>query len=123
MNLGTALDTMRATREAYNASKSDAVEVGSPATIILYSDRKAATVVEVIRWKSGPRKGSPRRIIAQADTSTRTDTNGMSDSQSYAFERNPNGTKYYYNRKDGAWRNTGTRLAIGWRDTYHDYSF
>jgi len=124
MDLGNALDTMRATREAHNATKTPtAVEVGGAATIIFYSDRKAATIVEVVLWKSGPRAGTPRTVRVQEDTSTRTDGNGMSDCQRYTHERNPNGQIHAFKFAKGTWCNTGTRLAIGWRDAYYDYSF
>lgn len=98
----------------------DAVEVavGVGATIVSWTDRHPATVIEVS--KSG------HRIVVQHDTATRVDSNGMSDAQSYEFERNPNGrTEVATRRKDGSYRVTGgqTRVLIGVRSKYHDYSF
>jgi hypothetical protein len=54
------------------------------ATEICWSDRHAYTITEVINDK---------KIVVQQDKATRTDTNGMSDAQSYAFSPDPNGSK------------------------------
>lgn len=93
-------------------------EVGLGCTICMYSDRHAATVVEVS--KSG------RQIVVQRDKATRTDGNGMSDSQSYTYERDPNGAKTRFSlRKNGAWREVkgGDGLRLGTRDEHYDFSF
>lgn len=98
-------------------------EVGMGATELLYSDRQAGTIVEV---SPHPRK----RLIFQEDHARRTDANGMSDAQTYAYEANPNGRKVVYTlRSNGRWiregqRSTnGTQLLIGRRDHYHDFGF
>jgi hypothetical protein len=51
------------------------------ATVLMYSDRHAGTIVEVCG----------KRLMWQADTASRTDKNGVSDAQSYSYERNPKG--------------------------------
>ncbi len=87
------------------------------ATEVMYSDRHAYTVVEVV---------SARKIVVQADTATRTDNNGMSESQSYTYTPNPEGEKRTLSlRKDGRWVEVAGRqgFAIGTRREYHDYSF
>jgi len=98
-------------------------------TMTLYSDRHAGTVVAV------PAKD---RILVQEDTAIRTDSNGMSDSQTYRYEKNPRGKLFVF-RKDGAgrWREAilnpetnrwkfvlgGRGLMLGERDHYHDFDF
>jgi hypothetical protein len=96
-------------------------EVGMGATINMYTDRHAATIVEV---------KSPTKIVIQQDSAERTDSNGMSESQDYAFTPNPKAAKEVYTkRKNGLWIKTGeskgngTSLHIGQRNEYHDYSF
>lgn len=103
-----------------NAADSQPV-VGMGATAILWSDRHAHTVVAV---------RSARRIATQEDTATRTDKNGMSESQDYSYAPNPKATvKWWTLRKNAAWvaegedMTNGTRLLIGTRETYIDPSF
>lgn len=92
-------------------------EVGMGATEISWTDRHAYTVIEII---------SPRRIRVQEDTSTRTDSNGMSEVQSYDFTPNLTGRiETLTKRKDGTWRVMGSQrvFTLGIRMQYHDYSF
>lgn len=101
---------------------------GMPCTILCWTDRHGATIVDVL----------PNGVIAvQTDKATRVDTNGMSESQKYTYERRPNGGKTYFRKaKTGAWqevmRNVATKrwnkveghgLRLGERDEYHDFSF
>lgn len=91
--------------------------VGMGGTILSYTDRHAVTVVEVL---------TPKKIVVQYDNATRTDKNGMSESQSYEFSPNPEGQKHTVTlRKDGRWKEQGgsTVVMLGRRDKYHDYSF
>lgn len=93
-------------------------QVGDGATIISWTDRHPATVIEVSK--------TAHKITVQDDTATRTDTNGMSDAQSYEFSRNPNGKlTEATRRKDGSYRVKGSsqRVLIGHRMRYHDFSF
>lgn len=96
-------------------------EVGMGATILYYTDRKAATVVVVY---------SPKLIQVRTDKAIRTDKNGMSDSQSYDYQPDPDGVHHWFSlRKNGKWvmkgesMTNGTPLALGFRREYHDYSF
>ena len=102
-------------------------EFGIGCTILGWTDRQAATVVEV----------GKNFVIVQADRAIRTDGNGVSECQSYLFERNPDGGRYTFKRsRCGAWKEAwvgesgrlctgggGRRLMIGHRDHYHDFSF
>ena len=98
-----------------------APEVGMGATMISWTDREPATIIEVS--KSG------KKITIQADIATRTDDNGMSESQSYTFERNPKAYATEYSlRKNGRWVRvgdsmTGSSLLVGHRSKYYDFSF
>ena len=99
-------------------------EVGMGATELMFSDRHACTIVEVS--KSG------KQLWVIQDKATRTDNNGMSESQEYTFETvEDKGTnrQHYKLRKNGCWvqaggsMKNGTRLLVGKRDEYYDYSF
>lgn len=100
-------------------------EVGDGATILYWSDRAPATIVEVIRFKTGTRKGEVKAVVVQADKATRTDSNGMSDAQTYEYERIPDAPKRTFTkRKNGQFSDKGgTGLAVGYREKYYDYSF
>src|SRR5271157_1703405 len=93
-------------------------EVGMGATIIMYSDKHAATIIDV--------HPNGKRIVIQEDIATRTDINGMSDSQTYTYAPNSDGEKHVVSlRKDGTWRisRSKTQIGIGYRREYYDYSF
>ena len=98
-----------------------ALEVGMGVTETRWSDRVAYTLVEIVNAKT---------VVVQEDHAIRTDGNGMSDAQSYRYERNPEGRRVTLTlRNDGVWRAQGEkkRGASGWlfgaRRAYHDYSF
>lgn len=91
-------------------------EVGMGATIYHWSDRTAATIIQV----------SGKRIVLQEDSAIRTDKNGMSESQSYDYSPDPNGRLWFATlRKDGNWKVSKSTeiVGIGHRRQYHDYSF
>ena len=100
-------------------------EVGMGVTAIYYTDRRPYTIIEIV---------SDREIKIQADRVIRTDSNGMSDCQSYRFESNPEGEirglklKTSSKRPNGIWVEKGssinsTRYLIGTRKNYFDFSF
>lgn len=93
-------------------------EVGMGATLVMWTDRHAYTIIEVS--KSG------KSFKMQRDKATRIDKNGMSDSQEYSFERDPNGSIDKVTlRRDGKWKveKQGTTVIPNTRDEYYDYSF
>ncbi|SKT55468.1 Uncharacterised protein [Mycobacteroides abscessus subsp. massiliense] len=103
-------------------SRSAEPAVGTGATIVMWSDRHAATVVEVSE--------SGKTVRVQQDRATRTDNYGMSDAQSYTYTPNPQAAVQTFTlRKTGRWvrrgetEKGGTVLLIGQRDEYYDYSF
>lgn len=93
--------------------------VGMGATQLMYSDRHAFTVIAVA--------ANGKSCTVQADTATRTDSNGMSDAQAYSFAPNPEGATYELRlNKKGKWAVKGSPDSIfgmGYRSEYHDYSF
>jgi hypothetical protein len=94
--------------------------VGMGGTVLGWSDRYAVTVVAVS--KSG------REVSVTTDTATRTDTNGMSESQTYEFTSNMNHTPRVYRLGKYGWREKGSggkgsALRLGYRSAYHDYTF
>jgi hypothetical protein len=77
-----------------------------------------------------------KRIACQGDAAKRIDSNGMSESQTYEFSRQPEAARVWFAKdrkglwvrviqaESGRWiqaRSGG--LRIGERDCYHDYSF
>jgi hypothetical protein len=92
--------------------------IGMGATIQVGSDSYPATVIQVTN--------NGKRVVVQEDLATRVDDNGMSESQEYTYQPNPQGTIYIATlRKDGRWRVTGgkTPVSLGFRRKYYDFSF
>jgi hypothetical protein len=107
--------------------------VGMGATVMSWTDRDGATIIEVIEIKGG------YDVVVQEDHAKRVDTNGMSECQEYEYTPNPNGSRYRFRFDNaiGRWREVyvkangriclikggGHGLRIGERDKYHDFSF
>lgn len=93
------------------------IKIGDGVTFRIYTDRFACTVTRVS--KSG------KTFWCREDKATRIDNNGMSETQEYSYEADPNGREHRVSlRKDGTWRSTtGYRAALGVRAAYHDFSF
>jgi hypothetical protein len=126
MKLGTQTGSL--VNHIYSrTSNPEDIVVGMGATICLWSDRHAVTIVEI-------GKGY---LVTQADTVTRIDKNGMSESQEYEYTPNPNGSLEYWKLdKNGKYRqahknqngrlvfnNHSSHLGIGYREEYYDFSF
>ncbi len=90
-----------------------AARVGDGATILQWTDRTAGTVIRV----------TSTQIHVQEDHAKRTDANGWSDMQTYAYTPNPDGPVYIFRRTRCGWRAQGAGLMLGQRSQYHDYSF
>lgn len=102
--------------------KQETPKVGDGATHWCWTDRTAATVVEV--------STDGKTVVTQDDKATRTDPNGMSESQTYTYSPDPEGSKRTFTlRKDGRYHEQGCamgkgqRVSFGVRRAYHDYSF
>lgn len=91
-------------------------EVGMGVTLLLWTDRHAGTITRV--------SPSGKTFWFREDTAKRTDTNGMSESQTYEFTPNPDATERCARlTKSGAYKSAGTRIRVGSRSKYHDFSF
>lgn len=105
-------------------------QIGMGATLCMYSDRHAGTVISFDRQK--------KIIVIQRDEAIRTDKYGMSDMQEYEYKPNPNGGMYTFKfGKDNRWHEYvtnqstgrlnkakgGCGLILGERDEYYDFSF
>ena len=105
--------------------------IGDGATLLGWTDRHGATVVDVIA------KGKAHIVTVQRDTAHRVDANGESESQKYLFTPNSRAPKEHFritatgdieqvqeNPDTGRWnkvRNGG--VFFGRREKYHDFSF
>ncbi len=100
-------------------------QVGDGATILGWTDRRAATVVSFERNA----KGTKNRVGIVEDNAKRTDSNGLSELQTYEFSPGTGSPSYFTLRKNGKWVregesiNGGQRIIIGKRDHYYDFSF
>lgn len=89
-------------------------EIGMGATILCWTDRHAGTIVRV----------TPTQVHVQRDKATRIDQNGMSETQGYSYEPNPDAPIEVFRKTKKGYRNSaGNGLLIGRRDAYYDYSF
>lgn len=98
--------------------KTKTPEVGDGVTIFHYTDRSAGTVVRVSK------SGKTAWVVPVK--AVRIDNNGMSESQEYRYEEIPNAEPFRVTlRKDGQWRRTNheNKVAFGFRNAYHDFSF
>jgi len=104
--------------------------VGMGATLLSWSDRNPATIIEVFSIRT------TKFIVVQADKYKRIDQNGLNEIQKYEYSANPEGAKYTYRiGRDGKWEevylNDNKRwvkcgsqgLRIGERQRYYDFSF
>lgn len=100
------------------------VKVGDGCTICYYTDREPATIIEI--------SDDGKTIKVQEDKSTRTDHNGMSECQTYEYERDLNGSIHIFKQTrknknfytdNGKYNDWGTWLGFGGRRKYYDYSF
>lgn len=108
-----------------NDAPAELPKIGDGATIVLWSDRYAATVTAV----------SPdgRTVTVREDKAIRTDSYGMSETQHYQYEPDPNGRETVFTlrrvRGQSLWVRKGDRpfdgvkLWMGCRRHYYDYSF
>lgn len=96
------------------------IAVGVGVTMLSWTDRHPGTIIDV--------DPNGKWIKIQEDKAIRIDNNGMSDSQDYKYQINPNGSiKIYKKARNGTFtdngRNDGCGLIIGIREKYFDYSF
>ncbi len=92
-------------------------EVGAGVSINFVTDRVPATIIKV--------SASGQTITLQRDRSTRVDSNGMSDAQTYEFGRDLEGTTTTarFSKRDRVYRTSGGQQVSVGRSRYHDFSF
>ena len=74
-------------------------EVGMGATILCWTDRHAATIIEVTSERGRV------FLTVQEDKAVRTDKNGMSESQEYHYSRDLEARTYTFRKNvDGTWQ-------------------
>ncbi len=88
-------------------------KVGMGATILMWTDRHAATIVKV----------TPTQIHVRRDKATRVDKNGLSECQEYIYEEDSAADVEIFRKTKRGWRRSGVALRIGDRREYHDFSF
>ena len=101
------------------------IKVGDGATIVYYSDRKPATIIEI----------GKNYIKVQEDKATRIDdysilsSYGIRDVQDYKIERDPNGKIHTFKRtrknrnvftNNGKYYDWGTKLIFGGKINYYN---
>lgn len=104
--------------------------VGMAATLLLWSDRHAATIISV------EKQGKDTIIGVQHDHAKLTSGSIMSEAQTYDYSPNPEGRIEYFRHKNeawesvrrneetGRWNKTGNGgIKIGVREEYRDPSF
>ena len=92
--------------------------VGLGCTIHHYTDKTPATIIEV--------SSNGKKIVIQEDAFTRTDSNGFSEIQEYAYVPNSDGVIYTATlRVNGRYQITKSKniVSLGERRRYYDYSF
>jgi hypothetical protein len=96
---------------------------------------KAQTVTGDLWWEE--ERMDDGTVEVREDRAIRTDSNGLSESQTYTYEPNPNGERHWFRRrKNGIWEEVtrnqvsrrwnatgGLGLRIGEREEYRDPSF
>ncbi len=123
MKLGTETNSVV---NAILAQSAPEPKIGDGATLLHWTDRTACTVIAY----------DGKVLTVQTDKATRSDSNGMSENQTYSYERWPEGpTSTFMRDRRGAWRpcllnsrgrwvlTTGVGLSVGSRRQYHDFSF
>ena len=90
-------------------------EVGMGATLLLWTDTHAYTISRVS--KSG------KTFWMKRDKAIRTDSNGMSESQDYRYEPQPDAPERPVRMTKRGWMSNGQFVRVGIRDEYYDYSF
>jgi len=101
-------------------------EVGMGATILLWTDRQAGTIVGI----DFNQRGVAKKVYVQRDKTVRLDGRGMTDAQEWGYDPDPDGIieafrRVTRGRRKGEFVMTdgGARLLVGYRDHYHDFSF
>lgn len=101
------------------------VQIGDGATETLWSDCLPYTVVDVIRFVAGKRKGQIKGFVLQADKYEPAEGYDYFSNQVYNYTPNPQARKIdVIKRKNGKFTDVnGRTYAIGFRRKYEDPTF
>lgn len=92
--------------------------IGMGCTIHGYTDKTPATIIDI--------SVNGKKITIQEDTFTRTDSNGFSECQEYAYSPNSDGDIHTATlRKTGRYQISKSKsvVSLGERRRYFDFSF
>lgn len=127
MKLGTQTGSL--VNHVLTTSKATIPAVGDGATIYSWSDRDAATVVEVFE------KNGKQFVVVTEDDAVMTAGSAMSEHQEYEYTSRPDGHRMTYRLDDGKWqyvvkgesgryKKVAYRgVTFGRRNSYRDPSF
>ena len=129
MKLGTQTGSL--INHIYSTETSGIPVAGTGATMLGWSDRKPGTVFKVFSV------GKSTIVEVRCDRYTRTDKNGMSESQEYEYKTDINGCRRFFRQtKNGGWegvykssetgrwvKSGGNGVIFGRRERYHDFTF
>lgn len=110
MRAGT--ETGSLVNHIYSRALSPVPAVGDGATILSWTDRQPATVVEVLTV------GKAQIVATREDGWKRTDSNGLSEIQTYEYTPDPNGYLQHWKLKASGWVNVRKNPSTGrWVET------
>lgn len=128
MNLGTQTGSL--VNHLMSRSAPQEPQVGMPATLLSWSDRDPATVIEVFV------KGKTTYFTVQSDAWKALKPVGLSEDQDYEYFRDPDGTTYTFRQsRQGGWEGVrlnpetgrylkgGANIMLGRREKYVDPTF
>lgn len=101
-------------------------EVGMPATVCMWTDRHPATVVAVLRFKTGPKAGQVKGVEITGDSSKVVKGSEHDGSAQYEYTSNPDGPRRTFlvnQRGRFIQKGGGDSLALGHRERYYDPHF
>ena len=102
------------TNLVYSENKSPKPKIGDGATLLLWSDRHAYTVIEVKK----------NHVFVTRDIAERTDQNFEKGPQEYTYQTDPDATPIRATlHKSGKYYIGNQVLQIGYRNEHYDYSF
>jgi len=111
MKLGTQVGNLDSWMLLHSAQP--VPKIGEGATIILWTDRYAGTIIKITRCQ----------IHVQRDVAVRQDDRGMCETQDYTYRPDPQGPLYIFRKTKRGYKAGSCGLVIGERDEYYDYSF
>lgn len=110
-----------------SGTKQPEPEVGMEATVCYWSDRSPAKVAEVVRFKSGARKGEVRGVRVRPMNAIRISGSEHDGSAQYRYEDMPDAplSRLYLRDARGRYQaaGKGAKLSIGRAEKYYDPHF